>query len=444
MTDLYVGLFAGPGGWSEAMRVLGLREVGLEWSTAACQTRRAAGHATIQCDVAAYPVEPFTGKVKGATFSPPCTKFSAAGKGFGRLVLDLLADGIRRMMRGDDCRAELRERIYPIALAEQEKANAERKPEKRWAQTEVETAAGEDTFTTVLVLEPARYLHALITAQSPGQRLEWAALEQVREVLPLWQVYAAELLRLGWSVWCGILNAADYGVPQTRRRAILIASSVRKVTVPEPTHYDHRKGHQLWGMPWVAMAEVLGWNAGLTVNTRGDRKTPGGNDFPADGPSWALTEKARSWVLRHNCADRDRPRDPDTGRQIARSPETGEDFYLRFSTSNPSPALTTNTGRWAWERPATTVCATDRIAPPGHRDRSAGGESQFANPETVRITVEEASLLQSFRRDYPWHGSKSAKFLQIGNAMPPRLAVHVVSAATGLPVPSFEAVEVAA
>ncbi|GAA3032656.1 hypothetical protein GCM10020000_07120 [Streptomyces olivoverticillatus] len=89
---------------------------------------------------------------------------------------------------------------------------------------------------------------------------------------------------------------------------------------------------------------------------------------------------------------------------------------------------------WVQQRPATTVCATDRIAPPGHRDRSPQGQSQFASPETVRITQAEAAVLQSFPADYPWQGTKTKQFEQIGNAVPPLLAAHVVSAATGIPL----------
>lgn len=247
---MIVDLFAGPGGWSQGLRLLGLTDIGIEWDQAACATRAAAGHHTIRADVSAFVVEPLAGKVSGLIASPPCTKFSAAGKGFGRLVLDLLADGIRRMMRGDDCRDEIRERIYPVALTEQEKANDQRKPERRWPQARVEAAAREDAFVTVLVLEPARYLHALTTTDTgdDGVPLEWAAFEQVPAVLPLWQVYAIELRRLGWSVWCGVLNAADYGVPQTRERAILIASRARPVTAPEPTHAKYADGPA--GCPW--------------------------------------------------------------------------------------------------------------------------------------------------------------------------------------------------
>jgi DNA (cytosine-5)-methyltransferase 1 len=44
-------LFAGPGGWSEGLRELGLADVGIEIDRWACATRAAAGHATIRADV---------------------------------------------------------------------------------------------------------------------------------------------------------------------------------------------------------------------------------------------------------------------------------------------------------------------------------------------------------------------------------------------------------
>lgn len=409
MNDLTVDLFAGPGGWDEALKLLGLgaRAVGLEWDAAACQTRAAAGHPTIRTDVAAYPTEPFKGRIKGKISSPPCQAWSRAGKGLGLIDQPLVHQAVEDLARGRDTRAKLR---------------AECRDER-----------------SLLAAEPMRWLCDL--------RPEWTAMEEVPDVLPLWRQYAEILRGWGYSAWCGILNAADYGVPQTRRRAILIASRVRSVTAPPPTHTQHPQGEDLFGesLPgWVSMAEALGWNSGVVVNTRGDRKTAGGNDFAADGPSWALTEKARSWVLRHNSAHRDRPRDPDTGQRKVRSGDGSEDFYLRFPTSNPSLAVTTNTGLWSWELRSNSqanaaVRTLDKPASTlffgGHRCN----EVVWTDGEEKRpITQAEAAILQSFRPDYPWQGSKTKQFEQIGNAVPPLLALHVLAAATGVPVPLFD------
>ncbi|KFG02520.1 hypothetical protein IQ62_01525, partial [Streptomyces scabiei] len=166
---IVLDLFAGPGGWSEGLRqFLGLHDVGLEWDEAACRTREAAGHLTVRVDVSCFVLGPVVGRVWGLIASPPCTKFSAAGDGFGNRVMKLLATGVQRMMRGDDCRQEIRDRIYPLALAEQREKNEGRAEGKRWTEARVKSAAQQDTFLTVLVLEPARYLYAFLTGDTAG------------------------------------------------------------------------------------------------------------------------------------------------------------------------------------------------------------------------------------------------------------------------------------
>lgn len=52
----------------------------------------------------------------------------------------------------------------------------------------------------------------------------------------------------------------------------------------------------------------------------------------------------------------------------------------------------------------------------------------------IRVTIEEASILQTFPADYPWQGTKTKQFQQVGNAVPPRLALHVLAEATGVPI----------
>lgn len=74
--------------------------------------------------------------------------------------------------------------------------------------------------------------------------------------------------------------------------------------------------------------------------------------------------------------------------------------------------------------------------------RDAGGlkQSQFAG-ETVRVTVQEAAILQGFPADYPWQGNKGQQHRQVGDAMPPPLAWHVLRAAFGLPVQHYPGTE---
>jgi DNA (cytosine-5)-methyltransferase 1 len=343
---LIVDLFAGPGGWSQGIREhLGLTDVGLELDWAACRTRAAAGHHTIQCDVTRYPTAPFCGRITGSINSPVCTPWSRAGKRLGLVDQPLVHQAVHDLANGRDTRAEI--------------LTACKDPQ------------------SLLAAEPMRWLHDL--------RPEWVAMEQVPDVLPLWKHYAIYLRDWGYSVWCGELNAADYGVPQTRRRAVLIASRVRAVSPPAPTHAEHAEDSGLFGAPrarWVTMGEALALLDGV------------------DRPSWALTEKTRSWLLRNG-------NQPNAAIRSEHQPA-------------PTMAFGHNAARIEWirEHPATT-------------------------PETVRISTAEAAVLQSFPADYPWHGTKTKRFEQIGNAVPPLLAAHVVAAATGLSLSVSDAGEAA-
>ena len=87
---------------------------------------------------------------------------------------------------------------------------------------------------------------------------------------------------------------------------------------------------------------------------------------------------------------------------------------------------------WTRKRPATTVVADPRISTPRayRKSKPRSGKkwaSQFA--EAVRVSVEEAAVLQGFPAGYPWQGSRTRCFLQIGNAVCPPVARVVVASA---------------
>ncbi len=75
-------------------------------------------------------------------------------------------------------------------------------------------------------------------------------------------------------------------------------------------------------------------------------------------------------------------------------------------------------GRYA-DRPCFAVTSKARS---WEVDNGQGGRRRFG--------VDEASAIQSFPRDYPWQGSRSKQFQQIGNAVPPLLAAAILTAAT--------------
>jgi len=72
--------------------------------------------------------------------------------------------------------------------------------------------------------------------------------QQVEEVLG----------ELGYDVACGILNAADYGVPQLRQRAVIMASRLGKITLPIPSHGERELVTGSGTHPWVTVKDALG------------------------------------------------------------------------------------------------------------------------------------------------------------------------------------------
>lgn len=339
MPNMIVGGFAGPGGWAEGLCMLGLSEVGLEWDAAACATRVAAGHRmTVRCDVAQYPTAPFAGRVRVKVDSPPCQPWSQGGKSLGLIDQPLVHQAVSDLAAGRDTRAQLKAQCL----------------DER----------------SILAAEPMRWHHDL--------RPETILMEQVPAVLPLWRQYAAVLRGWGYSVWCGILNAADYGVGQARRRAILIASRVRDVTAPDPTHTQHPHDDLFAAalLPWRTMADTLGW--GYTRRPA-PTVTGGGTDTGGAEPFSSTSRRA-----------------------------------MRAAMDNP--------GHWAWHKPAPTVTTTR-----GHvGGKQAGGH--------LNLTAPEAAALQSFRGGFPFQGNAGKVAQQIGNAVPPLLAAHIAAAGLGIDI----------
>ena len=330
--------YAGPGGTCEGLRMVGLgdRAVGIEWDAAACATRAAAGHLTIRADLATYRPHHAPGSVEGYWASPPCQTFSSAGKGDGRDQLDALGLAIL----GED-----------------------------WA-----AADGFDPRTRH-VLDAARTAVEL--------HPEWIGMEQVPAVLPLWRAIAHVLERHGYSTWAGVLCAADYGVPQTRERAVLMASRVRCVHPPTPTHAETPG---LFGeLPWIAWGDAL--------------------DLPMSFE--AVGRRGAGMIERHG----ERPTVP---------------------ASEPYPTITTgeHRRRWLLDR------RTNSEGPGGSMVPTGGYVLTDGTDDRRKLTIHGALTLQSFRVDYPVVGSKEQRFTQIGNAVPPVLAAHVVAALTGRAGPS--------
>lgn len=321
--------------------------MGVEFDKTACATRAAAGLHTTQSDI--RDLNPSNFWANGLIASPPCQTFSQAGKGAGRQHIDALIEFIATMKNS-----------YRPAPDD----------------------APWDAVKTGLVLEPLRWADAIVP--------KWIALEQVRAVLPIWEATAHVLEAWGYHTWTGILSAEQYGVPQTRQRAILMAHLVRDVAAPAPTHHKYqprKKNPDDLHLPrWISMAEALGWGA-------------------TERPSWVV------------------PSHHDGG---------GADGYGGSGARNAAHAARRSGGwvekpDWVFNRPSTTIVGSfrpDLVAPPTWRKPGDGPRQN--QPGAVAISVEDALVLQSFARDYPVQGGKTAQFLQVGNAIPPLLATAIL------------------
>lgn len=179
----------------------------------------------------------------------------------------------------------------------------------------------------------------------------------------VFQMILHDFTELGYKVKYKILNAADYGVPQTRERVIIVG--VRndidfEYVYPAPTHNrDGSDGLQRW----VSVGEVMS-------------RIPD-PDLPNDLPNHEYSK----YKLNFNGYLGHRPLDPD--------------------------------------KPAPTVTARG--------DNKGGVVILPHPNSERRMSCRELAAVQSFPLDYVFSGNCSSIYRQIGNAVPPLLAFAVAN-----------------
>lgn len=414
-------LFAGHG-WGVACQKLGIEEYGVEIMPEAIATRELNGMTTVYRDVweglaEDRPLEerhPVTyGDYDLLIASPPCQTFSMAGGGAGRKALDDV-----------------------LGLIDA----------KAYRSVEDLRAFGESHDPrTALVLTPLAHVFRDLP--------RYVVLEQVPPVLPVWERCAEEMRAWGYSVWTGNLQSEMYGVPQTRKRAILIAKRDPdldgEAAPPVPTHsrYYSRDPKRLDAgvLPWVSMAEALGWGMTERPMVTAGNAVDRAEGVGGSGAKAAIErEKARGAWLRSNYG-------------------TGGDPAARGERTSDEPSATVTSkidrnrweGRGAWgftERPIPTLTTGSNG---GGSDPQSGGSGSrkivsdaraagtYIDPAEgpKRVTVDEAAALQSYPADFRWDAeitdpktgrmkpiTKTNQFLQVGNAVPPLLAEAILQA----------------
>jgi len=188
----------------------------------------------------------------------------------------------------------------------------------------------------------------------------------LRSVLaPLYDLYAISEPQ--------VLNAADYGVPQSRKRLVIVGNHEGTPFRLPPGSPENR----------VAAGTVL---------TREPKGEP--------NPSKIVFAK-----------------NPD----LRPNPYQGHLFNgggRAIELDKPSPTILAAAGG-----NKTHFLDLDGRIPAYHRHLKQGGAPYTGQLEGARrLTVTESALLQSFPEHVRFSGSRSSQYTQIGNAVPPRLA----------------------
>jgi DNA (cytosine-5)-methyltransferase 1 len=241
---------------------------------------------------------------------------------------------------------------------------------------------------------------------------------------------------LGFKVESEILNAADFGVPQRRRRAIVIGVRDGQVRWPTPTHADpsanlrplvaHRdtKGRGLPN-PSSFVTQRVTKDNGLPPVAMGRepwvtfRDAVEGLPLQPDGRDWHRARNPRPESVRRYKAV---PRDGGDRFAMQRNLDRAGLGDLVPNCWRNKPTGTTDVfGRLWWDRPAITI-RTEFYKPE---------KGRYLHPSAHRpITVREAARLMSFPDDFvlPEDQSMSSIARQVGNAVPPLFARRIAEA----------------
>lgn len=203
--------------------------------------------------------------------------------------------------------------------------------------------------------------------------------------------------KLGYILNSDVLNAADYGVPQNRRRAVIIGKKAdddkEKVTLP---HKVQKKV-----TIWDAISD-------LAYLESGEGESEQKYKLEVQSTYQKYMRKGSNSLFNHQVTKHSKLA---LERLKLLPPEMGKEVL-------PQEHITKSIYSGTWSRMVkndVSVTITTRFDTP-----SSG---RFTHPYLDRaITVREAARIQSFPDSFVFTGTKSAQMKQVGNAVPPLLA----------------------
>ena len=199
---------------------------------------------------------------------------------------------------------------------------------------------------------------------------------------------------MGYKLKSGVLNASDYGVPQNRRRAVIIGK--RKGEAP-----DLPVPQNINVTIWDAISDLAYLESGEGSEEQSYRNPPQSD--------YERMLRGKSEILYNHVATR---HSKIALERLAMIPENAGREVL------PEEHLTKSIYSGTWTRmrkDEISVTITTRFDTP-----SSG---KFTHPYLNRaITVREAARIQSFPDSFRFIGNKGSQMKQVGNAVPPLLA----------------------
>jgi len=207
---------------------------------------------------------------------------------------------------------------------------------------------------------------------------------------------------LNYHITYKILNSADYGVPQIRKRVIIIGTkSDKKFIYPPMTHSNTDKNLK----PYLTLSDAIGDLPFIGNNQESFKYAKRvQNEFQN-----LMRQDTKSKLIEHNS-----PNNNTKIIKIMKSLKDGGTPRELPKNIRPNSGFSNNYCKLWWEKPALTIT----------RNLGTPSSSRCIHPKAHRpLTTREGARLQSFPDNYKFYGSRSAKNLQIGNAVPILLSI---------------------